>query len=426
MDWKEQVKKLRFEQGKSYTEIAKEMMPFFPDKSEIQVKEKIRQYIRRTEEYQMARTPKEEGVPNVQQNADGTMVFNGIVALHQGEPITPEAIMRAYNIDTKAWKVVSWRSNFWQAQRKGGSIMLLYQTRITVKPVEDEITLAEVKEHFDSFKNTYKPTPVIYKPEEITERMLEVNICDLHLGKLAWCGETGESYDFKIARDRFNQVLEPDIQEALSLKPEKILFVWCHDFFNADGISDATTRGTPQHCDVRWQKMFLVGCEMLVEAIDRLSKAAPVETFYIASNHARQVEFYAINYLSAWFRNYDNVTVHVNCKSRYYYEYGVNLIGFTHSYYEKKGNIPFLMSTEAPEAWARTRYREFHMGHYHCEITEEKGPVIYRWLPSVTGTDAYHYDSGFVGAVKRSYSFVWDKHIGLAAILPRYIKRTGG
>ena len=193
--------------------------------------------------------------------------------------------------------------------------------------------------------------------------------------------------------------------------------MWCNDFFNADGISETTTGGTPQDCDLRWQKLFMLGCDMLVNAITNLQQYASVESFYIASNHSRQVEFYGLCYLYAWFRNNKNVTIHRNCKSRYYIQYGINMIGFSHSYYEKKTNLVGLMSVEQPQMWANTKYREMHLGHYHCELTEEKNGVILRWLPSMTGPDLYHYDSGYIGAFKRSYSFVWNKTKGLSEII---------
>jgi hypothetical protein len=71
------------------------------------------------------------------------------------------------------------------------------------------------------------------------------------------------------------------------------------------------------------------------------------------------------------------------------------------------------MATECPEDWADTTYREFHLAHYHSEKVKDVGGVVYRWLPTVCGTDEYHYDSGYVGSVKRSYSFLYDKCKGL-------------
>lgn len=352
---------------------------------------------------------------------NGETTFSGIIALMDGEPITPETIMKAHNLSAKEWDVVTYKTNFWQAQQKGGGRILLYQSKITVKPKKHpELTFDEIKAHFDEFKSSYKPVIRRKNVHKDADTMLEINIADLHFGKLAWAPEASEHYDYKIARRKFNSIIDQEIEKAKYSNIEKILFVWSNDFFNSDGISDATTGGTKQDNDVRWQKMFLLGVEMLVDAITKLSYIAPVETFLIASNHSHQVEFYAINYLSAWFREDPRVTVNINCRTRYYYQYGVNLIGFSHSYYETKKNLQKLMPVEAAEAWSKTKYREFHLAHYHCELTEESGGVIYRYLPSVTGPDAWHESSGFLGAVQRSYSFLWDKNRGLKAILVDY------
>lgn len=368
-------------------------------------------------------TPKQatvkEDIPHmrsVEYKADGSATFEGIIELMDGEPITPEIIMKAHNLDSEKFEVISYKSNFWQAQQKGGSTLLLYQSKISVRPKKDEITLSELQIHFETFSKEYQPQYIAPVPKQESQKMLEINICDLHLAKLGWHRECGENYDSKIARKRFMEIIDGECARLEKIPVEKILFVWCNDFFNSDNMSNTTTGGTSQHTDVRWQKMFLTGVEMLVEAIDKLQHYAPVETFYIASNHCRTTEFYAINYLYAWFRNNDRVKIDLNCKARYYYQYGVNLIGFSHSYYEKKENLPGLMSIEVPEMWAKTTYREYHLAHIHCEEVKEKNGIIFRWLPSVTGSDAWHYDSGYIGATKRSYSFLWDKEHKLESI----------
>ena len=350
----------------------------------------------------------------VEYKADGSMSFQKVIEITEGEPITPDIVMKAHNINPELWEVVTFKNNFWQAQAKADKKIFLYQSKITVKPRIDNISLSKIKQHFDSFKSKTIPVQYVNSNDNI---MIEINICDLHLGKLAWNGDTGEDYDYKIATKSFNFIIENNIKKIKEYKPEKILFVWCNDFFNADGITQTTTGGTPQSCDLRWQKLFMVGCDLLVNAIETLKQYAPVESFYVASNHARQAEFYALCYLDAWFRNDDNVIIHTNCKSRYYYKYGINMIGFSHSYYEKKTNLKNLMSVEEPKMWAATKYREFHFGHYHKEMVDEEGGVIMRWLPAMTGTDNYHYDRGYLGAIKRSFSFVWHKEKGLIDII---------
>lgn len=352
----------------------------------------------------------------VEYKSDGSMSFQRVISITEGEPITPEIVMEAHNIDPNLWEVVTFKNNFWQSQAKGGKKISLYQSKITVKPKLFALNMFDIKRHFEGFKPKHIQAEPNYN--DVSHNiMIEVNICDLHLGKLAWNGDTGEDYDYKIATKSFNKIIENNIRKIKEYKPEKILFVWCNDFFNADGITESTTGGTPQSCDLRWQKLFMVGCDLLVNAIETFKQYAPVESFYIASNHARQAEFYALCYLDAWFRNDNNVKIITNCKSRYYYKYGINMIGFSHSYYEKRTNLKNLMSVEEPKMWAATKYREFHFGHYHKEAVEEEGGVIMRWLPAMTGTDNYHYDSGYLGAIKRSFSFVWHKEKGLIDIV---------
>jgi hypothetical protein len=358
-----------------------------------------------------------EEVHSFEYKSDGSAVFEKIIALPKSENITPEKVLEAHGLDKDLWEIISCKSNFYQQQKKGGSIINLYQSKITAKPIHFAVSLDDVKSNFDSLQNKFKPIKV-GKPNSNAKYMYEINIADLHLGKFACDLETGEMLNSEIAERRFFDIIEKECDNISQYGEfiEKILFVWTNDFFNSDGISSATTGGTPQDTDMKWQKLYITGVNMLIKAIDKLSQYAPVKTFYIASNHSRQVDYYAICTLNAWFRNYSNVEVDINPSPRHYERYGVNLIGFAHSYYEKKQNLPHLMSVERKEDWGQTSYREYHLAHYHSEKVEEKGGVIFRWLPSVTGDDSWITETGYIGSVKRSYSFVYDKEKGLVQI----------
>lgn len=354
---------------------------------------------------------------DVEYKSDGTIIFNRIIKLAEGQALTPYDMLVAHGMNPDEWEVISYKNNLWQSQKRGGAVLNLYQSKITVKPIKDKITLNVIKKHFDEFQNTYKPRDVKFNKRN-AKYMYEINLADLHLGKFSYNAETGEPLDSKITKERFFKIIKSECARIKEIENEveEIVFVWTNDFFNSDGISNTTTGGTPQDTDMKWQQLYLTGVDMLVEAIDMLSQYAKVKTFYIASNHSRQTDFYAINYLYAWYKDNKNVDVDRDPHPRYYIEYGVNLIGYAHSYYEKKENLPYLMSVEKPKEFGRTRYREYHLAHYHCEKVEEKGGIIFRWLPSITGTDTWSNDCGYIGAVKRSYSFVYDKNLGMVQI----------
>lgn len=365
----------------------------------------------------------QEGVNIFTHKENGDTIFEGFIKLVNGQKATPSDVMKVCNADPSQWTVTSFTCNVWQGQTKEGADKNgktnLWQFKVVMRPRQaNELLLEDVKKDFQELLKQGHPQwlPSKRLPPKVKHKMLEINISDLHFAKLSWAPECGENYDYKIARDSFFQIIDKECDRLESGEYEEILFVWTNDFFNSDTIENTTTSGTQQNTDIRWQKMFLNGMRMLVEAVDKLQQYAPVRTFYIASNHSRTTEWYGINYLYAWFRNNPRVTVDLTCRTRYYIRYGISLIGFSHSCYEKKQNLPYLMSVEVPKLWAETQYREFHLAHIHCERVEERGGIVFRWLPSVTAADAWHYDSGYVGAAKRSYSFTWDKDIGLEEI----------
>lgn len=279
-----------------------------------------------------------------------------------------------------------------------------------------------VQQHIEEFAAGYEGPVIMLRKPEASGKMLEVSVVDLHLGKLAWAPETGENYDTKIAVNRLMSVIYDVIGRTKAMQFDKIIFPVGNDFFNFDDMEGFTTRGTPQDNDSRWQKLFNTGIEVLIRSIDILATIAPVEVFCVPGNHDFTKSYYAIKTIWAWYRNDQNVTVNTDPKARKYIEFGNSLIGFTHADKEKK-RIFGCMQVEAREAWGRTLYHEWHGAHLHSEQVKEDMGVIVRNLSSVTGTDAFHYESAYVGAIAKSQSFIWDKVNGLESILMKNIER---
>jgi len=258
--------------------------------------------------------------------------------------------------------------------------------------------------------------PILSENEVKSPLMLEIPIVDLHMGKLAWKPEAGENYDYKIAEKRFAGVVDDIIERIKDRQFEKILYPIGQDFFHFDTINTTTTAGTPLDSDLRWQKLFLRGVDMLIKSIDLFATLAPVEVLLVPGNHDKMTAFYAICFIQAWYKDVKHINVIVDPKTRKYFEFGKCLIGYTHG--DKEGKRIFgNMQIEVPGAWGRTKYREWHTGHLHSEHVKEEHGVIVRRLSSVTGTDAWHFESGFVGAIAKHQSFIWDKNKGLSEIL---------
>lgn len=349
-------------------------------------------------------------------NKDGTFTSSRILEMAEDKAKDPYYLLEAHGYCPKSWELVSARNNIWNVYSKQDSIQTLYSSRIVCKPMVDNITLEELKEHFVEMARTYKPPAIDPITVKNSGRLLEIQLADLHVGKFAWHGETGESYDYSIARDRMRQVVGDIVKRCEHIQPEKILFVFTNDYFHFNNIDNTTVKGTRQDTDTRWQKLFTVGVEMLVEAIDLLAQVAPVDTLYIGANHDKMVSYYAINYLYAWYKNNPNVTVDIGPKSRKYYEWGKCLIGLAHGDTEKK-RIGGLMQIEAREAWGRTLWKEYHLAHFHSERVREENGIIIRNVSSVTATDSWHHDEGYLGQVRKCQSFVWDRELGLMEVI---------
>lgn len=270
-----------------------------------------------------------------------------------------------------------------------------------------------VNEDMVDFAKTYKGPGKIPTTED-NQFMLEVPIVDLHLGKLGWAPETGENYDYKIARQRYSFVMDEVVSRASQASIEKILFPISNDFFHFDTLEQTTSNKTPMDSDMRWPKLYSVGMQMFVKSIDALSEIAPIDVLLIPGNHDRMTGYYAIEYLYAWYRNIDHVNVHVSPMSRKYFEHGNTLIGYSHGDKEK-GRIAGNMQVEAAKAWGRTKYREWHLAHEHSESSKELAGhgIIIRRLSSITGPDLWHADKGYVGSIPKQQCFLWDKETGL-------------
>jgi hypothetical protein len=277
------------------------------------------------------------------------------------------------------------------------------------------------KELLDDFKEkAEKHAPkkfIITKPNSKKEYLYVPSIYDLHLAKLVWGREVGyEDYDLNIASDVFRRAIEDSLAKSPTDKIEKMLFPIGNDFFQFDNEASETTAGTYVDSDSRWQKMFMRGCELMVESIEKLSQIAPTDVIVCAGNHDNLSSQYLGYYLQAWFRNHKYVTINNEPTPRKYYKFGQVLLGFCHGDAGKLNDLPLVMASECKKDWGDTKFREFMTGHKHQETVKEIKGVKVRTISSLTGTDFWHSKNMYVGNIRASESFLYHKENGLEAV----------
>jgi hypothetical protein len=338
---------------------------------------------------------------------------------------TIEDLLAFSETDTRVWEVERHVINKWEVGAKdpvSGGILTepLFQLKLWLRRKIAEQRLEQVLQRMlEQFKQAAPPrTPISHTPG--AKGMLEISIMDLHLGKYCWAAETGRAYGPEIASKMFWSALEDLLRRASGSRPEQILFVVGNDFFNVDNLQKTTTAGTPQSEANSWQESFLAGRKLMIAAVERLTQVAPVNLLVVPGNHDTQRLWYLGTVLAAHFHNHPNVTVDYSCQPRKYVVYGRNLIGFCHGHGEKHDKLPMLMAVERPRDWAATRFREWHLGHFHSKKTkvfvahQDLHSVQVRILPSICPPDAWHAAMGYTSKLAAE-AYYWDRENGCVA-----------
>ncbi len=258
----------------------------------------------------------------------------------------------------------------------------------------------------------WAPTFAKIRREHVGPHLALISIPDAHLGKLAWREEVGADYDLKIAVSTFKDAVLGLLAKTTGYPVDRVCMVLGNDFLNADNFALTTTRGTPQHGDGRFPKVYRAGRELLVWSIEQALTLAPVDVILIPGNHDEQSTYTIGDSLECWFRNCPDVRIDNRPSSRKYYEYGRTLLAFDHGDGVKPKSLPSVMAAEAPEAWGRSLQRECITGHLHTFRMEEVVGVNVRILPSLCASDKWHHKNGYVGNKRAAQAIYYHREQG--------------
>jgi hypothetical protein len=352
---------------------------------------------------------------------------------------TLEELVERCQVDLDKWEVVSFKVKKWDAYaaQKATSVCLENrrgqkyigwergETKIIVEPlwavsatfkkklaqiaVRDE--LEAMKAEFKQFAPVYEP---ILRPAGNSGNMLEVNICDHHLGKLGWHEETGYSdYDLKIAEKLFDDAVDSTIARTTCYAPEKIVFVVGNDLLNFDNFEATTTKGTPVACDSRFPKVYRTTRILITRSVEKLRRIAPVRVVMVPGNHDRLANFTLGDALEVQFARCPDVEIDNQPRTDKYYQHGKCMLMWLHGNTGKLEDYPLFMATQQPKMWGETIYREAHTGDKHQRKLIELHGVAVRILPTLCAPDDWHATQKFTGNIRMAEAYVWNADTGL-------------
>lgn len=341
---------------------------------------------------------------------------------------TVDQALETAEVDRRLWDVDRFTINSWETAGKhpetgAMTVVTLFQVKVWLKAADPmgpralrDVVLAEIAERGPRY--TLKVARRVSRrgrsapPQGV---LCELALFDLHLGKLAWAPETGENYDTAIAQRVYEWAVEQLLERVAGWPVERFLLPVGNDLLHVDGPGNTTTSGTAVDADGRWQKSFQVAWRMLARSIETLAAAAPVEVLVVPGNHDRQRSFYVGEVLAARFAQAGpRIRVDNAPTLRKYVRFGATLLGFTHGCDEPHDRLESIMVNERPEDFTGTQCREWHLGHWHKRravkytAADTHGGTVVRILPSLSGTDAWHYAKGYVKGPRAAEAYLYD------------------
>lgn len=327
---------------------------------------------------------------------------------------TIDELLEAAEIDLEEWEIIPPVTlNAW-----GTGESQSHQVKVRLRRKVTEAVSNGIETLLERLKQE-APPPRPRRVPRSTGGLLVFGIHDPHIGKLAWGPETGyENYDLDIAKRVFTNAVDDILASVSHLEIEQATLVIGSDLFHSDDDRNRTYSGTPLDCDGRHAKVFAEVCDLLAKTIEKLSDAFPVYCPLVPGNHDATVSGYAAHVLKAWFNNSSGVEIDNRPTMRKYQQWGCNLLGFTHGHDIKLDSLPLVMATEVPEMWAKSRVREWQVGHYHRAketrylTLDENTGVRLRINASLCSVDSWHSQKLFVGARRAAEGHVYDHEQG--------------
>lgn len=330
-------------------------------------------------------------------------------------------LLQKAGLDPVEWSAVEVVPNQWEVVLKGpdgeADKQVLYQIKAKFK--------RRCPEHFTQVVDDLaRRVPKLNLPKVKRARNGDstwiVGLVDHHFGKLAWAPEVGSDYDLNIAENMWRAAIDHTADQIVlaGRKIKQILLPAGNDFFHFDNREGATTAGTPQHADGRWQKVYECGQRAFLYAIETLRQVGKVKVMWVPGNHDYLSSYWLCKVAQASFGN--KVEFDIGADPIKYHSEGNCFWTFAHGQEPSYKALCEMVPVVRADDWAAgSACREVICGHTHqskavsTTSTWEQAGLTFRILPSLAGTDFWHHTHGYTNARHATTSLVYDNTYGL-------------
>lgn len=315
---------------------------------------------------------------------DGTQTSTIMVKLSEEQKKDANYLLKVHGYDPDKWEIVNAKQTIWNQSSGQKGIVDLYSSKITVCPRKDfNWNKDNIKKLFNSLSRNVEISERNYKKSDKERDLLFIPLADIHFGLMSTLELTGEEYNVRIAKKRVHYVINKILDRIHPFSVQKIVFLIGNDGINADNLNGTTANGTPQDNQLNWFDTIRQFTELMIEVLNQLEGVAPVDAYFVPSNHDLHSMFGVCETLKAYYRDDPCITICGEATQRKYFQFGNNMIGFSHD--EKEKNVAKIMAAEQPKMWGETRFKYFMISHLHHEIVNDDYGVDIRRLPTISG-----------------------------------------
>lgn len=315
---------------------------------------------------------------------DGTQTSTIMVKLSEEQKKDANYLLKVHGYDPDKWEIVNAKQTIWNQSSGQKGIVDLYSSKITVCPRKDfNWNKDNIEKLFNSLSRNMEIPERNYKKSDKERDLLFIPLADIHFGLMSTLELTGEEYNVRIAKKRVHYVINKILDRIHPFSVQKIVFLIGNDGINADNLNGTTANGTPQDNQLNWFDTIRQFTELMIEVLNQLEGVAPVDAYFVPSNHDLHSMFGVCETLKAYYRDDPCITICGEATQRKYFQFGNNMIGFSHD--EKEKNVAKIMAAEQPKMWGETRFKYFMISHLHHEIVNDDYGVDIRRLPTISG-----------------------------------------
>lgn len=262
------------------------------------------------------------------------------------------------------------------------------------------------------------------RPPPTGERLLVLNLADLHIGKLCVEDESGYTFNVEIAVHRLVEGTRRLLEMARPHGVSRCLVVTGSDGLQVDNRAGTTTKGTGVDQDGTIYQAYPAALKGLELVFAMVTEDMLLDHVHIPGNHDKTMGWALSGALGVAHRNnprYSGTDYNLSPRPRKYYVYEQNLIGLSHASGEKDKDLYALMMTEAQKYVSLCDHRYFYRQHLHHKIaksdgltpqqrekdhagltvmhsssSKSEGDLLIEYLRSPSPPDAWHAEFGYV------------------------------